>query len=357
MTILQKYVFREWFWTLLAVSFVLIVVLLGLFLGELLNDLATGRMPPGLLWIQLLLRMPNTLQSILPLSGFIAVMWGLGRLYRDQEMAVMRASGFHWRQLLRPLWALLVPLSAVLLVIGIDLAPRSAALADQKLEEAFRTAAIWGLQAGRFHELQNGALVVYVEAVDEDGSTLHNIFIDQTDDTSEKVWFAKRGRYWMDTDTGQRFLTLEDGQVTQRIQGKLNLRVLSFARNDLMLPEPERKTSRVREESVPTSELLSEHNASAWAELQWRVSPTIMVLVLSLLAIPLAHSNPREGRGARAVLGMLSYAIYANTLFLARTWVADGVLPASIGLWWVHLLVLLVALGWMHRQGRMPGTA
>ena len=59
-------------------------------------------------------------------------------------------------------------------------------------------------------------------------------------------------------------------------------------------------------------------------------------------------------RGGRVVLGILIYALYSNILVLWRSWVADGVLPAWLGLWWAHLLVLLIGLVWLQRQGRMP---
>jgi lipopolysaccharide export system permease protein len=89
--------------------------------------------------------------------------------------------------------------------------------------------------------------------------------------------------------------------------------------------------------------------------MQWRVSPAIAVVVLGLLAIPLAHSAPREGRGGRALLGILAYTVYANVLYMCRNWVAKGEIGAFPGLWWVHLLVLIVALLWLQRQGRMVG--
>ena len=81
------------------------------------------------------------------------------------------------------------------------------------------------------------------------------------------------------------------------------------------------------------------------------------MVVLGLLAIPLSHSGPREGRGARAALGILIYAVYANTLHLSRSWVASETLPVFIGMWWVHGVVLLLALIWLHRQGRMVGSS
>lgn len=357
MTILQKYLFREWFVTLLAVTVVLMIVMMGVFLGELLNDLADGRIPPGLLGLQILLYIPEALGSVLPLACFVGVMWGLGRLYRDHEMAVMRSNGFGWRQMLRPLIALVAPVAGVLLVLSFSISPRAVNLADQKLEEAFRSAAIWGLQEGRFHMLQRGRLVIYVESLGDKGRTLENIFIRQREDTREVVWIARRGEYWMDEATGQRYLTLEEGQIADVVPGQLDVRLLNFERNDFKLPELERRSQTARLEGISTSDLLDMGDASSSAELQWRLSPAILIVVLGLLAIPLSHSAPREGRGARVVLGMLSYALYANTLYLSRAWIVEGVLPPTVGMWWIHGLVFLVALTLLQRQGRIVGQA
>lgn len=355
MNILQKYILREWFWTFLAVSFVLMLVILGSFLGEMFNDIADGRMPPGLVGVQLLLFIPQAMGDILPLASFVAIMWGLGRLYRDQEMAVMRASGFHWKQLLKPLMQLTVPVAALLIVVEFSMAPRTSAQADKVLEDAFRTAAVWGLQAGQFHVLEDGAFVIYVEALEDEGRTLRNVFVHQRRDPREQVWFAERGEYWMDPVSGDRFITLQDGQITDWVPGNRDLNLLRFKRNDLRLPEPDVRTKSVKLESQKSADLLTRGDAEAWAELQWRLTPAVLTLVLSFLAIPLSHSDPREGRGSRVVLGILSYALYANALFLCRSWVAAGVLPVWIGLWWAHLIVLLSTIAWLRRQGRMQG--
>lgn len=358
LSILQKYILREWFWTSLAVSIVLLIVLLGAFVGEMLNDIADGRMPAGLMTMLLLLHLPEALGNILPLAGFVAVMWGLGRLYRDHEMAVMRSSGFGWKQLLKPLFSLVVPLAVILLVLGLSVAPKTAQMAEKQLEQAFRSAAVWGLQPGKFHQLQHGNLVIYAEAIEEDGAALRNIFIKQRDAEREQVWVAQTGRYWMDDKTGDRYLILEQGKVVDMAPGQLDLRVLNFARNDLRLPEPEFRTrKKVKINSKPSSELLGDENVESIAEFQWRLTPAITVIVLGLLAIPLAHSEPREGRGVRIVLGILVYLLYGNLLYLCRSWIADGILPVYIGMWWVHAVFLIISFVWVRQQGRFPVKA
>lgn len=334
---------------------VLLIVLIGMSLGELLGDVADGNVPPGLLGALTLLKMPDLLGTILPLSVFIAVIWGLGRLYRDQEMAVMRASGFNWTMLLRPLFTLLLPVAALLLALGLVLSPMAASATQQKLEEAFRNAAEWGLQTGKFHVLRDGDLVLYVESVEKDGRTLRHVFIQQRDGEREQVWAAEKGYYWLDRESGSRYLTLENGQITEGGEAALDFGIMRFARNDLKLPEPENRIKPAALEARGSFEIFADDSPESIAEMQWRVSPAIAAVVLGLLAIPLAHSAPREGRGGRALLGILAYTIYANVLYMCRNWVAKGEISAFPGLWWVHLLVLIVALLWLQRQGRMVG--
>lgn len=355
--ILQKYFFREWFWTFLATVVVLLIVMLGVSLGELLRDIAGGRLPAGLLGTLILLKLPDILGTILPLSAFIAVIWGLGRIYRDQEMAVMRASGFHWTLMMRPLFFLLLPVSALLLLSGLVLSPLAASATQQSLENAFRTAAEWGLQTGKFHVLRGGNLILYVESVQRDGRTLEHVFIQQRDGDREQVWAAEKGYYWLDPETGNRFLTLENGRITEGGEDSLDFGIMRFSRNDLRLPEPEDRRHSDALEAQPTSAILFSVDPAEATEIQWRLTPAVAVLVLGLLAIPLGHSAPREGRGGRAVLGVLAYIVYANGLYMCRNWMAKGEFPLIPGLWWIHLLVLAIAVIWLRRQGRIIGKA
>ena len=357
LNILQKYLFREWFWTFLAVTIVLLVIMIGVALGELLNAIAGGRVPSGLLWTLIALKMPDVLNTIIPLSIFVAVIWGLGRFYRDQEMSVMRASGFRWQMMLRPLFNLLLPVAAALLLNGLFLSPVAASATQQKLLDAFRNAAEWGLQTGKFHVLKDGDLVLYVESVEKDGRTLRNVFIQQREGEREQVWSAEKGYYWLDKKTGNRFLTLENGQITEGGSDTLDFGIMRFTRNDLKLPAQE---DRVKQEAVETKKsarILFSDSLEDVVEIQWRVAPAIISIVLGLLAIPLSHSAPKEGRGGRALLGILAYAIYVNTLYMCRNWLLKGDMPMTLGMWWVHALALVITLIWLQRQGRVVGRA
>jgi lipopolysaccharide export system permease protein len=86
------------------------------------------------------------------------------------------------------------------------------------------------------------------------------------------------------------------------------------------------------------------------AELQWRLSTPLALIVLALLAVPLSRSSPREGRYARIGMGLLIYVIYQSTWSIARVSVERGTVPEWLGMWWVHALLGLVAITLLLKQ-------
>jgi lipopolysaccharide export system permease protein len=80
------------------------------------------------------------------------------------------------------------------------------------------------------------------------------------------------------------------------------------------------------------------------AELQWRVSLPLSLFVLGLLAVPLSRSSPREGRYARLAVALFIYIIYANMTSIARLWLERGLVADWLGMWWVHAVVVAIAL-------------
>jgi lipopolysaccharide export system permease protein len=80
------------------------------------------------------------------------------------------------------------------------------------------------------------------------------------------------------------------------------------------------------------------------------MSIPLMALVLTLLAVPLARLRPRQGRYARIGLAILIYFVYSNLLAAAKVWVARGLLPEGVGLWWVHATLVGLALLALFRE-------
>ena len=79
------------------------------------------------------------------------------------------------------------------------------------------------------------------------------------------------------------------------------------------------------------------------AEFHWRLGVPLTLLVLTVLAVPLARTEPRKGRFAGLGSAVLVYLIYANLLAAGRGWLARDQVPEVFGLWWVHGLFLVLA--------------
>ena len=319
----------------------MLFVVISTFAGDLFSDVARGTIPASLLGKQLLLRIPDALLLILPLSLFIAVMFSLGRLYRDQEMAVMYACGFRWNQMLHPLMVLTLPVALLLAVNSFLVGPRSQLMSVQMLDQAFQQSAIWGLRAGEFQTLQNGSMVIYAESMNTAGDELGNVFIHlyeeaNSENSGEQTWTASKGTYRFDPQSGNRYIRLTSGQVTEQNPATGEYKRINFEQGDIRLPDQEHLQQNVTTGKLPTKELLSSGTNLDFAELHWRASPAIALILLSLLALPLAHSSPRDGRYGRLIMGLLVYVVYINLLTLARVWTGNGLVPGWLGLWWVH---------------------
>ena len=87
------------------------------------------------------------------------------------------------------------------------------------------------------------------------------------------------------------------------------------------------------------------HNPKVAAELHWRMAMPVSVIVLALLALPMSKVNPRRGKFGQLLPAILLYIVYGNLLFLGRNWVRKGVIGFDIGMWWVHGIMLFIAIG------------
>ncbi len=101
---------------------------------------------------------------------------------------------------------------------------------------------------------------------------------------------------------------------------------------------------------MSTLDLMKSRSSDKIAELQWRISVPLTTLILGILAVPLSRSQPRQGRYGRLAVGLLVFIIYFNLLSAGKAWVEQETVPAAVGLWWVHAIMLGMALALLAYQ-------
>jgi lipopolysaccharide export system permease protein len=307
------------------------------------------------------LRTVDSLTLLVPLALFLGVQLAYGRLYRESEMAVFAASGLPVTGLVRPLLLLAVPMTFAMALISFWLAPAAVRQAQALQEEASRSLIVAGLEPGRFVELPNNDGVMYVDSMNADGTKFKKMFVasERTDAeagrTNLNVITAADGELYHDANGAERYLGLNDGFRVEGVLGQDNYRLMRYARNDVKLTDTEADANADSvKRSAPTTALLASNDIVQRTEFQWRLAAPLSVLVLVLLALPLAKSSPREPRYARLLIALLSWVIYYNCLAIGRSKLSQGVLDPRVGFWWVQVPTVLFALYLLWRSQRLP---
>jgi lipopolysaccharide export system permease protein len=100
--------------------------------------------------------------------------------------------------------------------------------------------------------------------------------------------------------------------------------------------------------------LLSQDNLLANAEMQWRFSQPISILLLSVLGVFLGKSSPRAGKGINVIIGIIIFMLYNNSLLVAKNSIEVGQLNPIIGMWGIHLfLFLFLIIFYQFREGKI----
>lgn len=103
-----------------------------------------------------------------------------------------------------------------------------------------------------------------------------------------------------------------------------------------------------------TIDLLREGGVNANAEIQWRISQPISVLILSIFGVFLGKSSPRTGKGINLIFGIIIFMLYNNALLVVKSAIESGQLSSLIGMWSIHLLLLLfLIIFYQLRRGKV----
>jgi lipopolysaccharide export system permease protein len=276
-----------------------------------------------------------------PIALFLGVMLALARLNRDCEAAALAACGVGPGRLLVPILTLTVVLAVVLAWFSLFLNPAASARIDAIKQKAQQEMHLGALEPGKFMSPDNGKTVLYAREVVD--NRLIDTFLEQQQGDRVVVTLADRGERIVDPATGDVSFVLRDGRRYEGVPGGNEFLVVEFDEHGIPIRRPDDAEVVETAFSRPTSVLLASSLPADRAELQWRLSVPISVLVLALLAVPLSRSAPREGRYAKLGIGLLAYIVYANVLLTARIWVERGLVPEWLGLWWVHIAAAAVA--------------
>lgn len=349
---LDSYLLRDFVQSFLATLIVLLVVSVGGVLVDILGNIADGKLPARLLFSQLALQFVVYLPLILPLALMLGLLLSMARLYRDSEMAVITAIGVGPRRLLKPVLLLVLPVVSLIAFCSLWAGPWAERTSEALVQSANRSLVVAGLEAGRFTPLPGGG-IVYLSSVSADGTQLGKVFMQRQKDDRIDVVSADHGAMYFEGER-QRFLRLEDGyRVEGPANGALDYRLMRYASNEVALPDRVEARDDDDPELLPTGRLFGDPRPAANAQLHSRIAPPLLALAFALMTLPLSRSAPRQQRYGRIMLAFLAYLIGINLMFVGTQLLAADKLPRMLGLWWLSLPLLALAIWLYVRDGHL----
>lgn len=341
--IIFRYLAREALISTAAVTSVLLLIITSARLIKYLADAATGKLEAGLVFWVLLWRIPGFLELLLPLGLFLGILLAFGRLYLDSEMVVLRACGISQQRL--ALYAL-GPAALVALLVALMtlwLAPLGAAKSEQIFSLQESRSELEMLTPGRFQSQTGGRQVTYAESYDADNDQLREVFIAQRNEQGEPVVLvAERASRQLLPEQGGRFLILHDGYRYDGVPGRADYRRTRYDDYGISLPEAEIAREVTELDALPTSRLLQSDQPAERARLHWRLSLPVLAFIVTLIAVPMSRTNPRQGRFAKLIPSIVVYLLYLSLLTSTRSAVEEGEWSVWV-LWLIHGLFLALA--------------
>ena len=199
---------------------------------------------------------------------------------------------------------------------------------------------------GRFQPLVEGKLTSYTEEIDNDKSQMSNVFVaTETERKGEDrlvVIVAEKGAVTHTAQGKQRYIELSNGFRYEGNPGSLDFRVTSFETFGQRVKTSDEPLVINKSDAKPTLMLMQSKHLDDIAALQWRLSIPVTVPIVSLIALALSKTNPRQGRYIKLLPAVLIYIVYLIFLITARSGIEEQAIPTSLGLWWVHVVFLLL---------------
>ena len=351
--IIDRYLRREISLPFMAVALVLVTIFSTYSLTRFLMDATAGMLLPAEVLQLTLLKALVSLEVLLPLSLYLGVMIGLGRLHTDSEIYAMRAAGISEFRALRPIVFEALLLALLIGLFSVFVRPWAYAESYDIKARAAASTEVDRIRQARFYDFEDSGRTVFVRGIESESGALQEVFVRTRRDSSLQVITAPVGRLDYEAREGFHRLTLNDARIYKRATDGPDAfaRIGSFS---LWLPAGEVDTVGYKTKAISSFDLPDSANPADRAEFQWRLSTPVSTLLLALLAIPLSRARPRQGRYARMLAALMIYAVYFNLLDVGRSWVEQS---TATSIWWAPgLLLVIVAVmyvPWLRYMQRL----
>ena len=360
------------------------IALLALLLERMLRllDLAVNAESSLFVIFRLLINLlPHYLGVALPMAFFLGIWLAFNRLHKDQELAALTAAGIGLHRLVMPIMGFAVVLTVITAVIFGYLQPYGR-YAYRALIYAITHASLSAaLEDGAFVQVDN--LTFMAERVAGEGHQRARILVHNEKENGRAVTTTAQVGVLLDASEDLRpVLYLNDGMLVTIESDGTTAEMLGFDEYKWPISGLDYESFRSRgdnERELTLVELWDARDSppegttvdQMIAEFHSRLVRIATILMLPLLAVPLALGTGRSQRSYGIVIGLLTLIVYQKVLQFGGSLAGLGHLSPVIGLWLPFAIFagasgtlffrvdctvgsdpLATVAGWFERRGR-----
>jgi lipopolysaccharide export system permease protein len=342
MAVIDRMVALELAKTLTSILLVLVVIIVSRKFLNILAKAIEGEVSSDTLFQLLGLKTLAATAILLPPATFMAILTVIGRMYRDQEMAILASGGVGTSRLYRALSWMIVPVFLLSAYLALEVMPWAERQTQALMKKDEQSADIRGIKPGRFNEFSAGDTVLYAEDMTPD-NIMRKIFVQRRQSDSTEVTVAEHGRLEK-TGLDEYFVILNEGRRYQGTPGHVDYILSEFQEYAVRIPGPDDESAALKREAEDSLALWRQQTPRELAELQKRLAVPLGVTFLTLLAVPLARIAPRRGPYGNVFTAFLIYVIYENAQKISQGMLMTEKIPVWLSYSGIYALLLAVTL-------------
>jgi len=293
--------------------------------------------------------MPTLLLFTIPLALLIAILMGMGRLSRDNELTVMKSAGLSLYQLSLPVFSLAVVAFIMSTVTSLFLLPQGTQATKNLLLDLVRQKASAGIKEKVFNDDFNG-IVLYADRIPIDGEFMEGVLLfDDRIQSEPSTIIARKGYLVAAPDSPAVTLRLENGSIHSVNPNLKNYKKIDFSTYDVSLElqtdmEDAKKFATKKLQEMTFLEMVRQIRDTVKPmpalkiremkiELNKRLAIPVSCLIFALVGMPLGITPGRSAR-LRGFTTALAVVVSYYLLTLSGTALGEtGRLSPTVGAW------------------------
>ena len=320
---------------------------------RLIEEASIGNFPTYLLLPTIIIKITQYSIYIIPVSLFFGIIISLGKLYNNNEMAVIFSSGVSPIDVAKIMASIILPVSLVVALFTLYLTPIASEY-RYKLEHRLKNEErVDNIKPGKFNTSARGTSTFFVETLNK--NIMEGVFINLIKDqyTKETVETSKTANYSFD-NKDRKFLILHNGSIHEMVNNN-EIRITKYKEHAIQLSQELPDYINSRSIAKSTYDLFFSAEIEDKAELQARFFLPFATIILGFFAIPLSYSAPKKGKYDKIFFSAIFYFLYFVSISIAKKMYILGHTWSIFGIWWGHIIVLLLLLYFYNLdQNKIP---